>query len=190
MLNCRACGAPHFDNEVCLCGCGELFFWVDTTEKLNEAVEDLLKETVIGLDVEATWGGDPCLIQIAGERTYLIDLVTQNGFRDKEFTTPLKPLMENVPPLKLAHNASFERRMMRTRNIELRGVVDTLTLSRKKRKGVKGHSLQAVCARELNVALDKTQQKSRWVKRPLSSAQLIYAARDAQVLLDIYEKLA
>ena len=42
--------------------------------------------------------------------------------------------------------------------------------------------LQAVAARELNLMLDKTQQTSDWAQRPLTLAQLEYAALDAEVL--------
>jgi hypothetical protein len=42
----------------------------------------------------------------------------------------------------------------------------------------------------LGVRLDKAQQRSAWGQRPLSSAQVMYAAMDAQVLLQLAERLA
>ena len=51
-------------------------------------------------------------------------------------------------------------------------------------------SLRKVCARTLGKALDKTQQCSDWAQRPLSAAQVQYAALDAKVLLDIYDILS
>ncbi|CAE8647001.1 unnamed protein product [Polarella glacialis] len=44
-------------------------------------------------------------------------------------------------------------------------------------------SLKAVVAKELGMHLDKTLQRSHWDLRPLSQAQLEYAALDASVLL-------
>lgn len=48
---------------------------------------------------------------------------------------------------------------------------------------LEGHSLKAVCERELNISLDKSQQTSDWAQRPLTLEQLEYAALDAEVLL-------
>jgi ribonuclease D len=39
-----------------------------------------------------------------------------------------------------------------------------------------------VCERFLSVTLDKSQQCSKWDRRPLSHEQLEYAALDARVL--------
>jgi hypothetical protein len=46
-----------------------------------------------------------------------------------------------------------------------------------------GHSLKAVCARELGIALPKDEQTSDWTTRPLTPTQLTYAALDAELLL-------
>jgi hypothetical protein len=43
-------------------------------------------------------------------------------------------------------------------------------------------SLKRVCERFLSATLDKSQQCSKWDRRPLSHAQLEYAALDARVL--------
>lgn len=49
--------------------------------------------------------------------------------------------------------------------------------------------LSRACAATLGRRLDKTQQTSNWSQRPLSREQLLYAARDAQVLVRLYETL-
>jgi len=38
--------------------------------------------------------------------------------------------------------------------------------------------------------MDEAQQTSDWRRRPLTSAQLNYAALDAEVLLDLYARFA
>mmetsp|Transcript_47421 Transcript_47421/g.76410 ORF Transcript_47421/g.76410 Transcript_47421/m.76410 type:complete len:110 (+) Transcript_47421:111-440(+) len=43
-------------------------------------------------------------------------------------------------------------------------------------------SLKKLCEMTLNLTLDKTQQCSDWDQRPVSAAQLEYAALDARVL--------
>ena len=49
--------------------------------------------------------------------------------------------------------------------------------------------MRAICARELKVALDKTEQSGDGTRRLLSDAQIDYAALDAEVLLQLYELL-
>src|SRR5690606_38108906 len=91
--------------------------------------------------------------------------------------------------VKVIQNATFERSVLGRYGVPLAGVVDTLRVSRKLR-GSKidgGHSLKAVCARELGIALDKSEQVSDWSQRPLSQRQVAYAALDAEVLLRLYE---
>lgn len=78
---------------------------------------------------------------------------------------------------------------MKKHGIGLDGVYDTLAESRRRRPGIEGgHSLKAVCQRELGLAMDKTEQTGDWARRPLSDAQVAYAALDASVLVDLFER--
>jgi ribonuclease D len=62
-------------------------------------------------------------------------------------------------------------------NIALANVFDTLVASRRIRGRLAGgDSLAAGCRRELDKVLDKTQQISGWTRRPLTNAQVAYAA--------------
>lgn len=77
--------------------------------------------------------------------------------------------------------------MLQRANITLANVFDTLAASRRIRgKQPGGHSLAAVCRRELDKVLDKGQQVSDWTRRPLSPEQLSYAALDVEVLVPLY----
>lgn len=49
--------------------------------------------------------------------------------------------------------------------------------------------LRHLCMRVLRRELDKSQQCSAWQQRPLSSAQLAYAAADAHCLTAIFDAL-
>ena len=155
--------------------------WVRTEADLVAAVEALGTEERVGLDVETSISNRAlCLIQIAGaERTYLIDAL------EVPTLEPLRPLFESERPMKLIHNASFERSVLAQRDLEIDGVIDILALSRQVRGRdiVGGHSLRACCARELGMTLDKGAQTSAWYQRPLIAAQIEYAALDAEVLL-------
>jgi hypothetical protein len=53
-----------------------------------------------------------------------------------------------------------------------------------------GHSLAAVCRREFDKVLDKSQQISDWTRRPLTGAQVNYAALDVEILVDLFAKFS
>jgi ribonuclease D len=72
-------------------------------------------------------------------------------------------------------------------NIGIANVFDTLAASRRIRgRQPGGHSLAAVCRRELDKVIDKTLQTSDWTRRPLSAAQVAYAALDVEVLVQLF----
>lgn len=48
---------------------------------------------------------------------------------------------------------------------------------------VEFQSLQEMCQKVLGVELDKREQRSNWNLRPLTAAQVLYAAKDAYVLI-------
>jgi ATP-dependent Lhr-like helicase len=162
--------------------------WVDTPAGLRLVSEEILAGDVIGLDVETALDfGTLCLLQIATRtRTYLIDPFGAGDL------TPLIPVLNGPRPIKVIHNAHFERRVLATVGIALEGVVDTLDVSRRVRgiDAMGGHSLAMVCQRELGIVLDKASQTSNWARRPLDAEQLRYAALDAEVLLSLHDTLA
>jgi ATP-dependent Lhr-like helicase len=157
--------------------------WVDTRAALEEAVGALLLEQRVGLDVETTLKTRAlCLIQVAGATTtYLIDALALPDL------TPLARLLSAPDTLKLIHNASFERSVLGAHGLEISPVFDTLERSRatRGRSAEGGHSLKAVCARELGIALPKDEQTSDWTTRPLTPTQRDYAALDAELLLEL-----
>ncbi len=162
--------------------------WIDTLAGLRVVGDALAQETVIGLDVETTLDfGTLCLVQIAtATRTYLIDPFAVGDL------TSLAAVLAAAQPAKVIHNARFERRVLAGVGLALDGVIDTLELSRE-RRGIDvlgGHSLVAVCERELGVRVDKGEQTSDWARRPLDAAQLRYAALDAEVLLTLRDRFA
>lgn len=162
--------------------------WVDTPAALHTVSEELRGVEVVGLDVETTLDfATLCLIQIATrDRTLLID---PQGVGD---LGPLVDLLAATVPVKVIHNAPFERRVLAALGVRLEGVFDTLDVSRRVRgdDAPGGHSLTMVCERELGVVLNKAAQTSNWGRRPLDAEQIAYAALDAEILLALYDKLA
>jgi len=162
--------------------------WVTTQEELRTAVDALLQERVIGLDVETTLGTRTlCLAQIAAtECTYLIDALALDTLQ------ALDLLLVSPAVTKLIHNAQFESQVLGQHGLSIEPVVDTMHLSRNARgHGTSGgHSLAAVCQRELGVAVCKQQQTSDWTRRPLDESQVAYAALDAELLLQLFARLS
>ncbi len=161
---------------------GRALRWVEEQDAFEEACRTLSREPLIGLDVETTIRDQRlCLIQIASpSTTYLIDPLAVANL------LPLGQVLGARKVRVVIHNASFERRVLGRYELAIENVVDTLRLSRQVRGKVEGgHSLKAVCARELGIALDKGEQTSNWARRPLSPAQIAYAALDAEVLLQL-----
>jgi hypothetical protein len=76
-------------------------------------------------------------------------------------------------------------KLMRFFRIAASPIHDTMLAAR--RSGDKKCSLQAQVAANLKIEMDKTEQRSDWSRRPLTSEQLGYAALDAMCTLLLYE---
>jgi ATP-dependent helicase Lhr and Lhr-like helicase len=160
--------------------------WVDTPAALRAVSDELRAADVVGLDVETTLDfGTLCLLQIATrKRTFLIDPLAVGSLE------PIMGILSGAVPVKVIHNAQFERRLLAAMGVHLDGVFDTQEASQRTRgpDALGGHSLAMVCEREIGVALDKCSQTSDWSRRPLEENQLQYAALDAEILLALHER--
>ncbi|MBK7534456.1 MAG: ribonuclease D [Myxococcales bacterium] len=159
---------------------------VEDQAQLAALCADLMARPVIALDVETTIGElKLCLVQIGvPEYSAIIDV------RAISDLAPLAAVLETTAVAKVIHHAAFEREVFSQLNISILNVIDTLAVSRRVRgRQPEGHSLAAVCRRELGLRLDKSQQKSDWTRRPLTASQLDYAALDVEILLKIHHRL-
>jgi hypothetical protein len=160
--------------------------YIEQLQELHAHQQDIAKAPYLGLDVETKpYTTHLCLVQIATpEKNYVIDVLK---IPQTELQSSLQTIFNTSQPI-IIHNASFERRICRAYGVNLREVIDTLTLSRARAQGK--HRLQDVCERELSIFLSKEEQCSDWSRRPLSQSQLSYAATDAEVLLLLHAHFA
>jgi P4 family phage/plasmid primase-like protien len=166
--------------------------YVNTTDGVSRVIsylDALPTDTVVGLDLETT-GLSPRndkirLAQIhAGDKTFVVDLFAVSDGR---------PIFEALGRafVVVAHNAAFEYGFVLAKyGVALDALRDTYLLAK---LGTAGDmrvdcSLAAVVERELGITLDKEPQTSDWSGK-LTSRQIEYAARDARILLPLYESL-
>lgn len=167
--------------------------YVADQHNLAALIERLQAVTALALDIETInwWDRD-------AERVALVQL----GFRE-DAASPIRvaiidalvgmdlsalraPLELSLAP-KAIHNASFDAmKLARHFGIFTSPIFDTMLAAR--RSGEKKCSLKALVETHLGFALDKTEQRSDWSRRPLTRDQLEYAALDASCTLLLYER--
>ncbi|HEV3469323.1 MAG TPA: HRDC domain-containing protein [Pyrinomonadaceae bacterium] len=161
---------------------------VDDPARLPGELAPLAAETLIGLDTETYWEAAArrsrvSLVQLAAAAgdVLVVDVLATG-------VEPLRALVESPALRMVAHNARFDDGVLRAAGLAPQGFIDTLPMSRAV-LSLASHSLAAVTEHLFGLPLDKTLQKSNWRRRPLTRAQLAYAARDARVTLRVYEEL-
>ena len=163
--------------------------YVDTAEQLREAAESLGGERLVGLDTETFWdvktnGQQLALVQLAPPvGDVLVADVLAAGVE------PLRPLLESPDVKMIAHNARFDEGVLRGAGVRAEGLIDTLRMSRMALT-LGSHSLASLCEHLFGLPIDKTLQKSNWRRRPLTRAQIEYAALDARMALLVYGELS
>lgn len=160
--------------------------WIDRDPELVRRLRPLAAEKELGLDVETTLDDPPqlCLVQIADrERNYIIDPLAGVDL------APLFRLLRDERIVKVVHYAPFEKGVFSALGVKLRNVFDTFEYSRRLwgKLSRYDHSLAVVCQRELGLKINKMPQKSDWRRRPLTPAQIEYAAFDAELMLVLYD---
>jgi len=169
------------------------FKLVNTEQALKEALEAISRHQIIGVDTETTsldpFSGGVRLLQIATpEQSFVIDLFQLPAVKHPG----LRELLSSTTTIKVFHNAKFDLKMLLHHfDLETRGLFDTLLASQLIGAGRHegGHGLAAVSERHIGELVDKSLQISDWSGQ-LSDAQYEYAAKDAELMLPLYQKLS
>ena len=157
-------------------------------EETRATLAAFAQQEIVGLDTETYWDfrtqqNRLSLLQLAAPtgEVVVIDALTAG-------IEAARPLIENPDVWMAAHNARFDDGVLRGWGFAPTGFVDTLRLARRTLR-LHSFGLAAVAEHLFGLTLDKSHQRSNWRRRPLSPAQLDYAALDAQVALQVYQQL-
>ena len=162
---------------------------ITDAKEAADAAGRLLCEDVISLDTETFWDAPAgsrtkvSLAQIAssGPEVVVFDLLACG-------VEPLRALAESPTVWMAAHNARFDQAVLREAGLRPASFVDTLSLAHAALH-LRSYSLASVAEHLFGLPLDKTLRTSNWRRRPLTRAQLEYAALDARITLRTYQEL-
>ena len=130
----------------------------------------------------------PCLVQIATEKFIVfIDLLT-----DEDILKPLTPILEDPSIEKIFFDAPWDLYYFQQHmNINIKGIRDIQVISSLLSPTQGTASLPALAKDEFSIDIKKpkSQQKSDWTRRPLTSNQIRYASHEILWFLPIYKSL-
>jgi hypothetical protein len=166
--------------------------WVDRPEQLLAAVNALKQSPVVAVDAEFTQvrvrtqnealtpSQRLALLQLAiDDKCFIVDALRLNDL------SPLNIVLENPNIIILLHGAGADLRVMAERGLHVAHYFDLEAASRSI-FGQNESSLATMLQRAFHVRLDKSLQRTNWTRRPLPSAMIAYAARDAEMTLALY----
>lgn len=166
---------------------------ITETTRLAEIVPELEASKTLSLDTETThfdpYRAKLLLVQIATKNNVFVIDATKVDLE------PIKHILESPRPLKIVQNAKFDYEMLKVRSgITLTGIYDTMLAERLLTNGLSREiSLKTIAKKYLGMTLDKTVResftdpKSLAIYGKFSKQQLDYAARDAQILYQIFQ---
>ena len=160
--------------------------WIDDPAELTRQLATCGDR--VGLDTEfireRTYWPQLALVQIAtGDAILLVDTCVPG------MTEALAPLLRDTSKLKIMHSASEDLVALQ----HACGCVPTPLFDTQLAAALcgigAGMGYQRILAELLDIAVDKGETRSDWLKRPLSTAQLAYAADDVRHLFALHDRL-
>ena len=152
--------------------------WIAEPDSLAEHLARWNDVELLALDTEfireRTWWAQLALVQMTapGHDVLLVD-PTVPGIPEL-----LRPLLDNPVIVKLMHSASEDvQALQRGCNAVPTALFDTQIAAALCGIG-SGMGYQKLVETQLGIALPKSETRSDWLRRPLSPAQLVYAADD------------
>jgi ribonuclease D len=167
---------------------GDIFL-IDTERKFEIAIPLLQEYTTLGFDTETKPSfkkgkmNSTALLQLATEDKAFLFRLNKIGFPDH-----LADILANENILKIGVAIRDDlNELKRLKDFEPGGFVDLQDTA--KDLNIKNISLKKMAAIVLNFRISKSQRVSNWEQEILSPAQLKYAATDAWVCYELYQKI-
>ncbi len=158
-------------------------------KELNSVFKEIQKHNVVGFDTETRPSFkkgqfyDVSLIQLALENKVFVIRLNHTGV-----TEEMIPLFENEKIIKPGIGIRDDVRLLqKLKRFQAEGFFELTHLS--KEVGFEVESVKKLTALLLGFRISKTAQTSNWEAETLTEKQLQYAATDAWVCLQIYQKL-
>lgn len=162
---------------------------VEEERHINECIKEIRKYDTIGFDTESrpsfkkNSNHHVSLIQLATPKDVFLFRINKTGFNgeliklfeDSSITKVGVSIHDDISRLKALSDFSPQN------FLELQNLTDEY--------GIESNSLRKLAAIILGFRISKSQQLSNWEADKLTENQLIYAATDAWVSLEIYNKL-
>ncbi|MCV6627565.1 MAG: ribonuclease D [Cellvibrionaceae bacterium] len=164
------------------------YHWVDSDQRLAELCQQWQQQAAIAVDTEfmrsSTFFPKVGLLQIGdGKANYLIDPLAISALE------PLRQLWQNPAVTKVLHACSEDLEVFQ----HWLGVLPTPMFDTQVGAAYAGLGFSLSYAKLvlqlMDIELEKGETRSDWLARPLSQAQLHYAALDVDFLLVVYGKI-
>ncbi len=160
---------------------------VNTSQQLEKAVAEIYRFETVGFDTEAkpTFKkgeyNHVAMIQIATPELVYLFRVNHTGMK-----TPLVKLLSDPQIKKVGISVQDDfRSLQRLRNFEPKGFIDLNTIA--KDIGLSNSGAKNLAGIFLGMRISKKQQLSNWEEFRLTEKQILYAATDAWICLEIYQ---
>lgn len=167
---------------------GEIIL-IDNFQKFNLYIKELFNQKVLGFDTESK----PSFKKGENNSVALLQFSTSNKayiFRLNHIGIPkqLKKIFENKDIIKVGLAIKDDIKIMqKLNNFKPASFIDICTISTQHNIEEKG--LKKLAAIVLNMRISKSKQLSNWEAKILDNAQLTYAATDAWICYELYNKL-
>lgn len=163
---------------------------ISTTDDLDAACRRLRAEPFVTVDTEfireRTYWPELCVVQLGGES----DVAVIDALAPELDLTPLGALLADTSVMKVFHAArqDIEIFVLKFGDVP-RPLFDTQVAAMVAGFGDQV-GYEALVAALTNGSIDKAHRFSDWSVRPLSPAQIAYAAADVTYLREVYRKLS
>jgi ribonuclease D len=161
--------------------------FVDTPNKLNKMISNLMKEAIVAVDTESNslyaYQERVCLIQFSiPERDFLVDPLAVSDL------STLGPLFASPEIEKIFHAAEYDLIMLdQDFGFELSNLFDTMVAARI--LGWKAVGLGSILKNQFGIQVQKRYQRANWGRRPLPDEMLTYAQLDTHYLIPLRKRI-